>query len=133
MGDRALIIVTDRRRAEVSPVIYTHWGGSTVPAVLDDAWELMGDRTGNVGYAAARIVGILHERTPGNLSLGVWNTPQTIQSAIRSGDADDLADALEDYSHGNAGVVLYDCSTGEWTAYGGYLDSGDASERRVDR
>jgi len=122
MGDRALIIFTDGR--EVSPVIYLHWSGSKVPALLEQHKTLMASRGADVAYAAARFVGIVHATMPGqNLSLGMWNAEPNTIGAVLAADADELAEI----SHGDAGFVVVDVRDYSWKAWGGYL----ADERRA--
>jgi hypothetical protein len=121
MGDRALIIFTDGK--DVSPVIYLHWFGSKVPALLEQHGALMASRGADVQYAAARFVGIVHATMPDqNLSLGMWNVEANTMNAVLSTDADELAEI----SHGDAGFVIVDVNDYSWKAYGGYL-----SQRRA--
>lgn len=117
MGDRALVIFTDKK--EVSPAVYLHWSGNRVPEFLEEHRELMKDRRGDVSYAAARFTGLCHTKIPGNLSLGLFDVPKTVQTAIKS-DVPTLK-ALQGFSHGDAGVVIVDVNTGDWKAYAGYL------------
>jgi hypothetical protein len=120
MGDRALVIFEDAD--EVSPVVYLHWSGSRVPALLEQLKERMRGREGDVSYAAARFVGLCHEALPGNLSLGVWNIPVDTLVAVKSRGLDGRADKeLAGYSHGDAGVVVVNANDFTWQAYGGYL------------
>ncbi len=116
MGDRALVIVTDG--TEVSPIIYLHWAGNKVPALIGKLKDLMGDRTGDVSYAAARFIGVAHADQPDAISLGMWNTSIDDAKAVISQDEN----ALEKLSHGDAGVVIIDCNDFTWKAYGGYLE-----------
>lgn len=112
MGDRALIQFKGRDASEHSPVTYTHWGGYDVRARLAELRELMRGREGDVSYTAARFVGICHQASEGNLSLGIWNHDGLLT-------ADD--------SHGDAG-----CFVCEWVGHelhvetvGGYGFAGD--------
>lgn len=140
MGDRALIIVTESveegsgTMPEVSPTVYTHWGGESVPGTLRDLWTLMEGRRGDVQYTAARLVGL---EQYGNLSLGMWNTEDVVRWAVQkiqhpnaTGRARSGATSiLEDYSHGDAGVILFEADTGKWKRFGGFYGNpaGDAS------
>lgn len=119
MGDRALVIFTDKDKTEVSPTVYLHWDGSNVPARIEALKTLMGKRTNDVPYAAGRFVGICHVANTGNLSLGIMQTPDNVRQAIISGEVVDVV--LKEYSHGDAGVVVVDCSDFSWKSYGGYL------------
>jgi hypothetical protein len=112
MGDRALIIFYDSDR--VSPGVYLHWDGSHVPDWLEELKRLMQGRYGDAQYAAARFIGICHNRIDGNLSLGVISnrlTPAAMHRRAR----------LEQLSHGDAGVVVVNTDDFSWKAYGGYL------------
>lgn len=117
MGDRALIIFKDEH--DISPTVYLHWDGSAVPGLIDQLSLLMTDRKGDASYAAARFIGIVHEHTPGSHSLGVFETPDDIRQAI----VDDRLEALEAYSHGDAGAVLVNTDDFSWHAFGGYLEN----------
>ena len=119
MGDRALITFTDGE--QVSPVVYLHWAGSSVPALLEQHKGLMASRGADVAYAAARFVGIVHATMPDqNLSLGIWNAAPDTRRAVLSTDGDELANM----SHGDAGFVVVDVRDYSWKAYGGYLAAG---------
>jgi hypothetical protein len=112
MGDRAGVIFFDRDR--VSPTVYLHWHGQSVPALLDDLTLLMAGRANDAGYAAARFVGLCHTRIAGNLSLGVTSNDLTHRD-IRDGEL------LAELSPGDAGLVVVDTADFIWRAYGGYL------------
>tara|TARA_R100000935_G_C2836813_1_gene168565 strand:- start:3142 stop:3498 length:357 start_codon:yes stop_codon:yes gene_type:complete len=116
MGDRALVLFKDARC--VSPTVYLHWDGNAVPTLVEQLGILMNGRHNDASYAAARFIGIVHEHTPGSLSLGVVDTPDEISDAVR--DADEAI--LARYSHGDAGVVVVDTSDFSWKAFGGYLE-----------
>ena len=124
MGDRVLVIFTDG--AEVSPTVYLHWNGTATPALLARLKDLMKGREGDVQYSAARFIGICHKHIEGNLSLGTWNTEPATIEAIRKKSAD-LASVLENESHGDAGVVLFNVNDMTWKAYGGYLAKEEAA------
>jgi hypothetical protein len=116
MGDRALVVFTDGK--DVSPTTYLHWSGDAVPELLKEHHAVMQGRLGDVSYATARFIGICHTHIEGNLSLGCWNTSAEHRAAIIDRNKAKLAD----YSHGDAGVIVVDCNTGKWSAYGGYLE-----------
>lgn len=115
MGDRALVVF--KNQDTVSPTVYLHWNGSDVPLFIFQLGLLMADRRNDVSYAAARFIGLAHEAIPGNLSLGVRETPDELRQAVIDGDVD----LIEDFSHGDAGVVVVDTATFSWRAYGGHL------------
>ena len=82
MGNRAVVVFTDG--GKYSPSVYLHWGGSSIPALLAAVRERMGGREGDLDYTAARFIGLAHETTPGNLSLGVSNLDATDIDALRA-------------------------------------------------
>lgn len=142
MGDRALVVFTDGE--EVSPVIYAHWAGDAIPELLATHRDLMKDRRGDVSYAAARFCGLLHEHVPGNLSVGLFTTPPVEQQAVtilanpypewwtkEQMEASDKAYSriLEEYSHGDAGLIVVNVKSYTWRAYGGYLQNNRAPFR----
>lgn len=128
MGDRALIVFEDS--GHYSPVTYLHWSGYAVPELLVKHKEHMEGREGDREYAAARFIGICHERlADSNTGLGVWNLTDTERSALDTPTDDGggtRADALATLSHGDAGFILVNATTFEWKAYGGYLDSSES-------
>ncbi len=112
MGNRACVIFYDSRR--ISPTIYLHWHGSSVPAWLEQLKHLMDGRFDDAEYSAARFVGICHQHISGNLSLGLLSnrlTPAELKDERR----------MEAESPGNAGIVVVDTRDFTWKAYGGYL------------
>ncbi len=115
MGDRANVIFFDD--SEVSPRVYLHWHGSDVPAWIEELKELMQPRMGDAAYTTARFVGICHRYLPGYMSLGVHSTDLTLA---------DLKNrtCLEQFSPGDAGVIIVDTRDFSWQAFGGYLTSG---------
>ena len=118
MGDRAYVIFFDRH--SISPTIYLHWHGGDVPDWLSDLRKRMNGRYGDASYAAARFVGICHERIPGNLSLGITSNGFT-QADFRNHPL------MVDASPGDAGIIIVDTRNFSWEAFGGYLgcDYGD--------
>jgi hypothetical protein len=104
MGDRVLIQVTSNKN-EVSPALYLHWHGDSAPDLIRDLAVRMKNRDGDTSYAFARLVGLAHERIPGNLSMGVWNMSMKL---------------TDTHSHGDAGCYIVNCSTWQVQAFGGY-------------
>lgn len=100
MGERALVVF--KSGDEHSPAVYLHWGGMDVGNWLTQAAPRM--RGGDHSYACARFIGYCHEQISGQLSLGVFNTPEDGRPS----------------SHGDAGVFIVDTKTGEVETYGGY-------------
>lgn len=117
MGDRALVILTDKNKTDISPTIYFHWAGDDVIGLIEKLKNLMGQRSDDVEYSCARLIGIAHVEYPGNSSLGVWCTPQEVINAIKANDFD----ALRDYSPGDAGIVIVNIDDFTWQTYHGYL------------
>lgn len=100
MGDRCVIQVKG-----ASCSMYLHWHGGSALEILKSAVPRM--RAGDENYSQARLIGVAHGLIEGNLSLGVLppvSDPPT-----------------EEDSQGNAGVIVYDCSSGTARCYHGYL------------
>ena len=119
MGDRVCVIFFDA--TYVSPTVYLHWHGDSVPAWLDELKTRMTGRYSDAHYAAARFVGICHEHIGGNLSLGISSNRLThaeLRDPIR----------MHQESPGNAGIVIVDTSDFRWHAYGGYLADHDGRQ-----
>ncbi len=125
MGNRASIVFFDQH--QVSPTVYLHWHGDKVPVYLAQLKRLMQGRFNDAFYAAARFVGICHERIPGNLSLGVTCNDLYLR------DLHNLEVLLAE-SPGNAGLIVVDTSDFTWKAYGGYLhelNNQPTEERKI--
>lgn len=77
MGNRAVICMKDNNKETTindnDLGIYLHWNGSEddINHFLQRAKILMNDRLGDVDYAKARLLGVIHEEIEGNLSLGL--------------------------------------------------------------
>ncbi len=112
MGDRASIVFFDRY--SVSPTVYLHWDGDSVPAYLTQLKRLMQGRLDDAADAAARFIGICHTQIPGNLSLGVRS------NGLVQKDLHNL-EVLLAQSPGNADLIVVDTRDFTWKAYGGYL------------
>ncbi|MGR3802023.1 MAG: hypothetical protein ACU0AY_01005 [Marinibacterium profundimaris] len=108
MGDRALVLFKDH--SSVSPTVYLHWHGSAVPELVEELDNVMAGRRNDAAYAAARFIGIVHERIPGNLSLGVMQTPEEICAAVQEADPEIIAS----YTLGDARVVVVDTTDFSW-------------------
>ena len=112
MGNRACVIFYDSRR--ISPTVYLHWHGESVPGWLEQLKHLMDGRFDDAEYAAARFVGVCHQQIKGNLSLGVMSNRLTLAEIHDK-------PRMEADSPGNAGIVVVDTRDFTWKAYGGYL------------
>jgi hypothetical protein len=108
MGDRALLqVINSKEPGEFSPVVYLHWAGDSVPDIVRELKRRMASRPGDTSYAAARLVQIAIGDDKGNISYGIWNAKKPL---------------TKEQSHGDAGVVLIDCSDGfKCQCLGGYL------------
>lgn len=110
MGDRVLFQVVRTASKEFGPVVYCHWSGARAPEIVRKLAVRMASRTGDIDYATARLVQECTAPDPdGALSFGVSNAPVML---------------TEEDSHGDAGVVLFDCSTFKCECLGGYLVTG---------
>lgn len=114
MGNRAYVIFYDSRR--ISPTVYLHWHGESVPAWLAQLKHLMNGRFDDAEYAVARFVGICHQQIEGNMSLGVSSNTLTLAEIHDES-------RMQAESPGNAGIVVVDTRDFTWKAYGGYLAS----------
>jgi hypothetical protein len=108
MGDRAIIVVTDGQYYG-SAAVYMHSRGEYAPKYLRDAISRM--RRGDVDYSLARLIGELHNRISGNTGLGVIQPPRL----------KDIQNSFENYSQGDAGVIVYNCTNGHTQYFQGYL------------
>ncbi len=118
MGDRVLFQVLSKAQGAVGPVVYGHWSGSNAPAIVRRLVDRMAARPGDVAYTTARLVQeIVADDPDGPLGVGVWNAP-----TLGGGSSEVLT---ADDTHGDAGVVLIDCSDGfRCECLGGYLLTG---------
>jgi len=106
MGNRCIIVVHNKK--EFGPVIYQHWAVDPVDTIKEFK-ELMQDRKGDVSYCSARLIGILHVRTHGILSLGVWNLPKEFEQAIKDRLSGKDNNSINNYTHHDEGIYLIDC------------------------
>lgn len=106
MGDRVVVVFKSRDNPNGVAMLYAHWLGGDVVDVLVEAAP--GMRRGDAPYAAARAIAAVCARCKGPLGVGVMAPPETLEHPA-------------DLSHGDAGVLVVDCDTGEMTAHGGYL------------
>jgi hypothetical protein len=110
MGDRALIILKNSK--EYSPVVYLHWHAPQVQNYVNRMKEVMTGREGDLNYAFARLLGIIHNDIDGNLSLGCWNLPANFSEADSK--------MLRHMSHGDGGIYVVDVDCYEIATYAGY-------------
>lgn len=116
MGDRVLVVFTDNS-GDISPAIYSHWGGHSMPADIVAAGERGILRQNDIPYAAARLCGHLHEQRVSTTGLGLYPPP-----------ADLTDETLKAFSQGDAGVIVANVDDGSLRYVGGYLARPD-SER----
>jgi len=98
MGNRAVLCLRDNGEQGFSEDvvgIYLHWNGSLsqIQDFLRLARERMGSRLGDVVYAKARLIGVIHDEIDGNLSLGIGIVKEL------------------DYDNTNNGTYIIDCKT----------------------
>lgn len=108
MGDRVLMQIVNNE-GTFGPVVYGHDAGIYAPLIAKALVERMVGRASDVTYWSARLVQEVSKTcSEGNLSLGMWNAEAVL---------------TEDDSHGDAGVVVINASTGDITYQGGYYDA----------
>ena len=107
MGDRVLFQVVNGA-VNAGPVVYCHWAGYRAPEIVRKLAARMSARPGDMDYATARLVQECTAEDPdGALGFGVFNAKGRL---------------TEKDSHGDAGIVLIDCSNGfRCECLGGYL------------
>ena len=107
MGDRVLFQVVNGA-VNAGPVVYCHWAGDRAPEIVRKLAARMSARPGDMDYATARLVQECTAEDPdGALGFGVFNAKGRL---------------TEKDSHGDAGIVLIDCSNGfRCECLGGYL------------
>ncbi len=115
MGDRGIVVCVSNESENpdiCAAGIYVHWDGDRIPRFLKSALEQERLRAGDMEYSAARVCGVFHENIPDDMSLGLLPAPKDLSTEL-----------LEKYSHGNAGVVLLNCSSPQSIrCVGGYLE-----------
>ena len=121
MGDRAVVLF--RADGAIEPfAAYFHWAGQEgVEQIARTALTNHASLKYDPGYFAARFMGEACAANPGSTGVSLLAAP----------DADTLADPvkLADYSHGDAGVCIFDPVAGtlEWLAGTGYGARGGKS------
>jgi len=71
MADPINVLFHSPCACAISPMVYLHWGASTLLDDLKSALPRM--RTGDVDFACARFIGCCHEKIDGSKSLGCSN------------------------------------------------------------
>jgi hypothetical protein len=71
MVDSVNVIFHSPSRCEISPMIYLHWGRTSLLQDLTHALPRL--RTGDVDYASARFIGCCHEKLEGAKNIGCKN------------------------------------------------------------
>jgi hypothetical protein len=89
MGNRAIIRFPDAQLSAdmdrpMGVEVYLHWNADDVIDWLKEAAPRM--RKGDGSYAAARFVGLCHEKIPGGLSLGIMPINTAFDGVIFSVD-----------------------------------------------
>jgi len=87
MGDRVLIQL--KNGDELSPVLYSHWGGQEAPALIDEFHKkFLTERPDDLSYGFARLVGYaLRDNIDGTTGFGVWNSKKPLTKADGDEDA----------------------------------------------
>lgn len=85
MGNRAIVRFPDRETGS-GVEVYLHWDADNVVEWLKEAAPRM--RRGDGSYAAARFIGLCHEKIPGHLSLGVMPLGSCFDGVIFSVDCE---------------------------------------------
>jgi hypothetical protein len=107
MSDIAVTVI--KSGEDYSCGVYYHWHGSTAIEILAEAIPCM--RKADPMYSCARLIGVAHNKILGNTGLGVLPPPSK----------KDIENNFFNYSHGDSGVIIYDCDIGEVQLYAGYL------------
>ena len=110
MGDRGVIYI--KSGDFYAPCgLYVHWNGEELVDWFTESIPLL--RKDDPDYSMARLIGTFHEKIDGNTGLGVVNAPN--EEDIKNKN-------LKKYSHGDAGILVYDCKTGKAFCAHGYLE-----------
>jgi len=117
MGDRSIVIIKNGSRM-ADCAMYTHWNGEDTLTWLREA--IPNFAKGDENYSMARLIGYFSAKIKGPYGLGVIENPPSLDRITLLG-----------YSHGGAGVIVYDCETGEITACGGYAEDQLKEEQTV--
>ena len=105
MGDRCVILIEDENGIN-NAACYLHWNGHNAIDLITNALTRM--RYNDSVYSLGRLIGYIHTQIDTNLSLGCFGI--------------DISDSIETISNGDAGVIVYNCMTGNIrTSTDGYL------------
>ena len=104
MGDRAIVLISKNGKLH-DVACYLHWNGEQVIDLIKGAIPRM--RQNDASYSMARFIGHCHTEIDGNLSLGCFG--------IDTNTFDPEAEPDDD-----AGIIIYDCATGQLSCYAGY-------------
>lgn len=118
MGDRVVIIGTDKT-GEISPAaIYLHWGAGDCLDQIVAAGNAGILRDDDLPYAMARLCGWFHSLSP-NRTTGLGLVPPP---------TDLTDDTLKEFSHGDGGVVVLNVTDGTIRCTAGYLAREDEDD-----
>lgn len=147
MGDQALVIFTNG--VIVSPAVYLHWDGQSVPEALKQAEAIMAGkscgysppRADDPSYSCARFAGVCTQAICGNMSVGLRMLSDDVADAII--DLIQRPDTNEGWTNAvrnvgkmaddlclHAGLVVVDVRRIDWVwlAFGGYLEDDNEGE-----
>jgi len=101
---------------------YMQWMGSAALSLIESALPRMQRR--DAMLSMARLIGTCHEVIEGNKGLGVNSLPEigAGESGLPPVEKDS---AWEDISPGDAGIVVYDCTSGIVECHAGYLENNN--------
>ena len=116
MADRVLVSFWDTRDDTLSPLVIIQDGGAVMPDVLRQ-WFQLDTRGETVTHAAALFVHVVIDQ---GFSVGIWNQGELTRVPVKGGEAF-CRGYWEEVSHGDAGVILVEITTGKVDCYGGYL------------
>lgn len=120
-NDRVRVIIKDSE--VISPTINLQHGRKKIAFYIGALRERMRGHENDAEYAAARLIGIIHERTSGNLFIGVTNTGPLVRVAIRHPDPSARADLFRLMNNkyawvwADASIVIVDAKDFTWKAY----------------
>ena len=101
MGNRAIVIFSDKDRTEFSPAVYLHWNGGpeSVYQFLDELDRRKIRGGDDLSYQSARFVHVvadfMDQDEATGLSLGIFNGPESLE-----------AEALEPFQQGDNGIYV---------------------------
>jgi hypothetical protein len=121
VGDR-VVFVCHENGEEYSPGIYIHWGGREALDLLRRAASRM--NMYDASEASARLCGFLHDQISGSTGIALLAPPVIGPD----GDVD-----WDQYSPGDAGVIVIDVLEARAQCFAGYLAGQQVIDLPFDR